>query len=226
MKVYDVFGLIPPPSEQDGPDVQRRYAEIAAGRPGHRRRHLLRLPRRPLGGDGIVRATWRAGRRAHHRARPGAVRGHHHLDEPVAFAHLDGDWYESTMTCLTRIAPLVVAGQADRARRLHTWSGCRRTVDEYFQASDFVRARRECRRCASKRARTPFESGPLSGKTPPAQASAASPGLTSPRISPDAPVPVGTGADPARHELQSLRRRSKNAISNAVRSGALADRGR
>ena len=32
------------------------------------------------------------------------------LDEPVALAHLDGDWYESTMTCLTRIAPLLVPG--------------------------------------------------------------------------------------------------------------------
>ena len=32
------------------------------------------------------------------------------LDEPVAFAHLDGDWYESTMTCLERIAPLLVPG--------------------------------------------------------------------------------------------------------------------
>ena len=33
-----------------------------------------------------------------------------HLDEPVAFAHLDGDWYESTMVCLERIAPLLVPG--------------------------------------------------------------------------------------------------------------------
>ena len=27
------------------------------------------------------------------------------LDEPVAFAHLDGDWYDSTMICLERIGP-------------------------------------------------------------------------------------------------------------------------
>ena len=31
MKVYDVFGMIPPPTEQDGPDVHARYAKIAAG---------------------------------------------------------------------------------------------------------------------------------------------------------------------------------------------------
>jgi hypothetical protein len=31
MKVYDVFGMIPPPSEHDGPDVHERYATIATG---------------------------------------------------------------------------------------------------------------------------------------------------------------------------------------------------
>ena len=39
------------------------------------------------------------------------------LDEPVALAHLDGDWYESTMTCLT---PGAAAGswRAASPRRL------------------------------------------------------------------------------------------------------------
>jgi len=31
MKVYDVFGMIPPPSEQDGPDVHARYEKITGG---------------------------------------------------------------------------------------------------------------------------------------------------------------------------------------------------
>ena len=31
MKVYDVFGMIPAPGEQDGDDVHERYATIAAG---------------------------------------------------------------------------------------------------------------------------------------------------------------------------------------------------
>jgi asparagine synthase (glutamine-hydrolysing) len=54
------------------------------------------------------------------------------LDEPVAFAHLDGDWYESTMTCLTRIAPLLVPGGRIVLDDYYMWSGCRRAVDEYF----------------------------------------------------------------------------------------------
>jgi hypothetical protein len=27
-----------------------------------------------------------------------------HLDEPVALAHIDADWYESVRTCLQRLA--------------------------------------------------------------------------------------------------------------------------
>ena len=32
LRVYDVFGMIPPPTEHDGGDVHRRYATIAAGK--------------------------------------------------------------------------------------------------------------------------------------------------------------------------------------------------
>ena len=79
MKVYDVFGMIPAPSEQDGPDVHRRYEKIAGGEAkgvggdtyyGYRD-DLLR------GGQGLVQPPRRPGRRAQRRARPGPVRGHH-----------------------------------------------------------------------------------------------------------------------------------------------------
>ncbi len=54
------------------------------------------------------------------------------LDEPVALAHLDGDWYASTMTCLTRIAPLLAVGGRFVIDDYDAWSGCRAAVDEYF----------------------------------------------------------------------------------------------
>ena len=31
MFVYDVFGMIPPPTDNDGEDVQQRYNEIVGG---------------------------------------------------------------------------------------------------------------------------------------------------------------------------------------------------
>src|SRR6185295_5192382 len=60
-------------------------------------------------------------------------------DEPVALAHLDGDWYESTMTCLTRIAPRLVAGGRIVLDDYYQWSGCRTAVDEYFKDRDGFR---------------------------------------------------------------------------------------
>jgi O-methyltransferase len=61
------------------------------------------------------------------------------LDEPVAFAHLDGDWYESTMTCLERIAPLLAPGGRIVLDDYYHWSGCRTAVDEYFAGRDGYR---------------------------------------------------------------------------------------
>ncbi len=35
LKVFDVFGMIPEPTEKDGADVQQRYEEIRGGFKGH-----------------------------------------------------------------------------------------------------------------------------------------------------------------------------------------------
>ena len=141
LKVYDVFGMIPPPSEHDGPDVHERYARITAGEA------------QGVGGDTYygyrddlyeeVKASF---------SRLGVPVGEHNVElvrglfedtidlhEPVAVAHLDGDWYESTMTCLTRIAPLVVPGGRIVLDDYYAWSGCRAAVDEYFGGRDGFR---------------------------------------------------------------------------------------
>jgi asparagine synthase (glutamine-hydrolysing) len=54
------------------------------------------------------------------------------LDEPVALAHLDGDWYDSTMVCLERIAPVLVPGGRLVLDDYYFWSGCRAATDDYF----------------------------------------------------------------------------------------------
>ena len=147
MKVYDVFGMIPPPTERDGADVHERYEKIAAGRA------------KGVGGD-----TYYGYRDDLYQevtdsfARLGVPVDEHsvelirglfedtiELDEPVAVAHLDGDWYESTMTCLTRIAPLVVPGGRIVLDDYYQWSGCRAAVDEYFSGRDGFRLERHSR---------------------------------------------------------------------------------
>ena len=134
MKVYDVFGMIPPPSPHDGPDVHERYARISAGEA------------KGVGGDTyygyrddlydeVTESFARLGVPvAEHNVEliRGLFEDTIELDEPVAFAHLDGDWYESTMTCLERIAPLLVPGGRIVLDDYYAWSGCRTAVDEYF----------------------------------------------------------------------------------------------
>jgi hypothetical protein len=135
MRVYDMFGMIPPPTDKDGADVQKRYDSIVAGE--------------SKGLDGEVYYGYREdllGEVTESFARHGVPVDQHNVtlekglfedtiagDEPVALAHVDGDWYESTMTCLTRIAPRLVPGGRIVIDDYFMWSGCRLAVDEYFR---------------------------------------------------------------------------------------------
>jgi hypothetical protein len=135
MKVYDVFGMIPPPTDRDGEDVHKRYGEISGG------------AAKGVGGDQyygyrddlyseVLDSFERMGvpiREHHVELVKGLFQDTIDLDQPVALAHLDGDWYESTMTCLQRIAPLVSPGGRIVLDDYYAWSGCRRAVDEYFR---------------------------------------------------------------------------------------------
>jgi hypothetical protein len=51
---------------------------------------------------------------------------------PIALLHLDGDWYDSTRTCLTHLWPHVVPGGAVQFDDYGAWQGCRKAVDEFF----------------------------------------------------------------------------------------------
>jgi hypothetical protein len=147
MKVYDVFGMIPPPTEQDGPDVHARYEKIAGGEAkgvggdtyyGYRDDLYQEVT------DSFTRLGVPVGEHSVELIR-GLFEDTIELDEPVAVAHLDGDWYESTMTCLERIAPLVVPGGRIVLDDYFQWSGCRAAVDEYFSGRDGFRLERHSR---------------------------------------------------------------------------------
>ncbi len=136
--VHDVFGMIPPPTTDDGLDVQARYEEIRSGRSkglgGDRyygyesdlavkvaanfeRFGLDRVARRVSLVEGLVQETLQ-------------------LDEPVAMAHIDVDWYEPVRHCLEQIVPNLVVGGSVVLDDYFDWSGCRKAVDEYFDPAD------------------------------------------------------------------------------------------
>jgi asparagine synthase (glutamine-hydrolysing) len=132
--VFDVFGMIPPPSEHDGTDVHDRYRVIKSGRSegiqgstyyGYVQDLLPRVTesfRRhglPLQSNNVHLVQ-------------GLFQETLCINEPVALAHLDGDWYESVRTCLERIEPWLTSGGVLIVDDYDTWSGCRKAVDRYF----------------------------------------------------------------------------------------------
>ena len=133
--IYDVFGMIPPPTEQDTEDVQDRYQTIVEGKS------------KGIGGDKyygyeenlyeVVQANLKSFSIDCDRQSVALVKGlvqdTLHLDQPVALAHVDVDWYEPVMTCLERVFPKLVPGGCIILDDYHVWGGCRKATDEYLQ---------------------------------------------------------------------------------------------
>jgi O-methyltransferase len=146
--VYDVFGMIPPPSDKDDSDVHIRYSVIRTGRAegiGDRKYY---------GYEADLLAKVEENFKKHGLPAPennvqlikGLFQDTLRIDEPVLLAHIDGDWYESVRVCLERIEPALVAGGSFVIDDYYAWSGCRKAVDEFFadkrQNFDFVRKSR------------------------------------------------------------------------------------
>ena len=54
------------------------------------------------------------------------------INSPVSFAHIDCDWYDSVMCCLTRIEPYLSCGGTLVIDDYYHYSGCKKAVDLYF----------------------------------------------------------------------------------------------
>jgi len=133
-KVYDVFGMIPPPTKEDNLDVHERYRVIADGKSSG------------IGGDkyygyesdlyGIVQSNLKDfginGDESAVYLIKGLLQDTMTVNQPVSFAHIDVDWYEPVITCLQRIVPNLVLGGSIILDDYHDWGGCRKAVDEYI----------------------------------------------------------------------------------------------
>ena len=138
LAVYDVFGMIPPPSKRDGADVTKRYDVIRRGES------------KGIGGKpyyGYVENLYEKVKDTF--AELGYPLAEHHVSlvkglieetlevtGPVALAHIDCDWYEPVSVALKRIEPYLSAGGSIIVDDYADWSGCRGAVDEYFAGKD------------------------------------------------------------------------------------------
>jgi O-methyltransferase len=127
LHLYDTFGMIPPTGERDDEASHRRYREIRSGR-------SVGISGEPYYGyienlEGKVRATLRDfGVQAE--LHKGLFEDTLALETPIAFAHLDCDWYASVRVCLERILPVLSPGGLLVVDDYSDWGGARAATDE------------------------------------------------------------------------------------------------
>lgn len=136
LKVYDVFGLIPAPSEKDGEDVQTRFAKIKDGESngigggkyyGYEEELLQKVKKNFIDFNISLEKE-----QIHF------IQGLYedtmvNLKEPIAFAHIDCDWYDSVIVCLEHIVPNLMRGGVLIIDDYYAWSGCTKAIDDFFK---------------------------------------------------------------------------------------------
>lgn len=138
LRVYDVFGMIPPPSDKDDKDVHDRYQVIASGKSkglkgqryyGYETDLYTRVQKSfhafglPLTENNIEMIA-------------GKVEDTLVVDAPIALAHIDVDWYDPVMTCLERVTPHLSRGGIIVLDDYFDWSGCRKATDDFLARTD------------------------------------------------------------------------------------------
>lgn len=133
-RCYDVFDMIPPPSQKDGAEVHIRYAEIISGKStglkgnvyyGYQKKLLSVVENNfsrygfPIGDHAVQLIK-------------GLYEDTLHIDVPVVLAHIDCDWYDSVKLCLERISPHIISRGVMIIDDYHYYSGCKQAVDEFM----------------------------------------------------------------------------------------------
>jgi asparagine synthase (glutamine-hydrolysing) len=137
---FDVFGMIPPPtSDKDDAKSKERYQVIASGQSSGIGGDEYYGYRSDLYGDvcrafaaygvpadgasvllvkGLFEETW-----------PGFE------NRPVAFAHIDCDWYDPVKYCLEAVTPHLQSGGVIVLDDYNDYGGCRAATDEFLDAN-------------------------------------------------------------------------------------------
>lgn len=136
---FDVFGMIPAPkSDKDDQRSRERYAVIHSGQsqgiagetyygyiPNLRSRVIGTFERYGMTVDddrvalvqGLFEETWPL-----------------QPNRPVAFAHIDCDWYDPVHFCLKAVAAQLQPGGSIILDDYHDYGGCRAATDEFLAA--------------------------------------------------------------------------------------------
>ena len=138
LKLYDVFGMIPAPGVNDGEDAHKRYNEIRLGKSdglGHNTyygyiENLLDVVKNNIRDAGLDLESNRID------CIPGLFENTLNPEAPIAFAHVDCDWYDSVKVCIDRITPHLLRGGIIIFDDYSSYQGCKRAVDEWLTKDD------------------------------------------------------------------------------------------
>jgi predicted O-methyltransferase YrrM len=134
LRLYDVFELLPPPSEKDGQRSMQVYDYFRSGRVQGltdvnyvtHARDMLAFVQSNMRNVGIDPEA------ANIRFVKGLYQDTLHVEEPVAFAHVDCDWHDSVVTCIERLADVMIPRGIMLFDDYRSFEGCRRAVDAWL----------------------------------------------------------------------------------------------
>tara|TARA_B100000767_G_scaffold54109_1_gene49765 strand:- start:1099 stop:3543 length:2445 start_codon:yes stop_codon:yes gene_type:complete len=130
-KIYDTFSLIPPHSTNDNKDCHDRYKKIISGEESKDyygyQINLINTIKKTFDkfNLNIVENNIELIQ--------GLYENTLKVNEPVSFAHIDCDWYDSVMVSLKEIEPNLVKGGILTLDDYYCWSGCKKACDDYFK---------------------------------------------------------------------------------------------
>ena len=132
-KVYDSFEMMPEPTENDDDDVHDRFKVIKKGTSkgihgnlnyGYEK-DLYHKVKNSFKSFGLSLSSIEL------------IKGYYEdtlkINNPVAMAHIDCDWYDSVMVSLERIEPYLEIGGVFIIDDYYCYSGCKKAVDEFFK---------------------------------------------------------------------------------------------
>jgi O-methyltransferase len=133
LHAFDVFGMIPPPTAQDPPEIHERYATIVSGKStgigddpyyGYREDLLEHVSAT------LARYGHPVGEHVH--LYKGLFEDTLHLTSPVALAHIDCDWHDPVSVCLERIGGQLSPGGLMVLDDYTDHGGCQTATDDYL----------------------------------------------------------------------------------------------
>jgi hypothetical protein len=136
LRLFDVFEMLPPPSANDDARSQEVYRNFVAGNVSTavdknyvaHSKDLMVFTKENMQRTGVDPDALNV------KFVKGLYEDTLHVEEPIAFAHIDCDWYDSVKLCIERLAGHMSPNGIMLFDDYNSFQGCRRAVDEWLAA--------------------------------------------------------------------------------------------